>query len=346
MIFLDPNSCKKTIVQTLLELNVADDAARDVAESLVMTSLRGVDSHGIELFPHYVRAVKGGRINPRAQISKIQTGASTMKIDADHAFGHHAGSVAISEAVKMAQVTGIGATSVSNSTHFGSAAYFALQATRHDCLGFAFTNANALVKVPNAKEAFFGANPICFAAPLQNEGPFCLDISTSLVAWNKIMGYRQKGEKIPSDWAFDAEGNPVDDPNLAVTLNPAGSYKGFGLGMMVDILCATLTGGLISKDLLSMYNTPIDERRKISHFFLALNISSFNEPEAFRVSLQLMVDRIRNLEPVNPEVPVMVPGDPEKRMSAIREKTGIPISELKMGDLREVSPLFKELIRK
>lgn len=346
MVFLNPKLCKEVIFSTLRDLDVINEEARDVSESLVMTSLRGVDSHGIDLFPHYVRAVKGGRINARPQITMTQTGPSTMKIDADHAFGHHAGSVAIAEAVKLAKSTGVGATSVSNSSHFGSAAYFALQAARNDCLGFAFTNANALVKVPNAKEAFFGANPICFAAPLANEDPFCLDISTSLVAWNKINVYRENGEKIPLDWAFDAGGNPVDDPNLAVTLNPAGSYKGFGLGMMVDILCATLTGGIISKDLLSMYNTPLEERRKISHFFLALNISSFNEPEAFRVALQEMVNRIRNLEPVNPEIPVQVPGDPEKRIMAVREKTGIPVSEKKLKELIVVNPRFTELVMK
>lgn len=346
MIFLNSSLCKKVIRATLVDLDITEEAATHVAESLVSTSLRGVDSHGIGLFPHYVRAVKAGRINAQPNMRSTQTGSSTMTIDADHAFGHYAGSVAINEAVRMALETGIGAVSVSNSTHFGAAAYFSIQATTHDCLGFAFTNANALVKVPGAKEAFFGANPICFAAPLEYEDPYCLDIATSLVAWNKILIYRSKGEKIPADWAFDADGKFTEDPHLAVSLNPAGSFKGFGLGMMVDILCALLSASPVSKDILPMYNTPIHEKRKISHFFIAISIRHFNDPISFRVSLQRLVDRIRNMEPSDPDIPVMVAGDPEKASYAIRIQSGIPIDDEKYKELVAINDEFADVAYK
>ena len=344
MKYLNPLHLKETIFSTLIKLDVVEEAATHVAESLVTTSLRGVDSHGINLFPHYVRAVKAGRIKARPNITVTQTAKSTTKLDADHAFGHHAGSVAMTEAVKLASQTGIGAVSVSNSTHFGAAAYFALQATKSDCIGFAFTNADALVKAYGAKEAFFGSNPICFAAPLEHEEPYCLDMATSLVSWNKILNFRRRGEKIPSDWAFDAGGSFVDDPTLAVSLNPAGSYKGFGLGMMVDILCALLSENPISKELLPMYNAPIEARRKISHFFLALSISHFTNPDTFRVSLQSMVERIRNMQPSDPDVPVMVAGDPQKIAYASRLETGIPVEETKLAELIAANGAFANVI--
>jgi ureidoglycolate dehydrogenase (NAD+) len=345
MIFLDPLACKTVLVSTLLNLDVVEEAATHVAESLVTMSLRGVDSHGVNLFPHYARAVKAGRINARPNMTITQIGNSTVKLDADHAFGHHAGSVAMSEAVKLALHSGIGAVSVSNSTHFGAAAYFALQATKHDCIGFAFTNADALVKAHGAREAFFGTNPICFAAPLEREEPFCLDMATSLVSWNKVLSFRNRGEKIPHDWAFDIVGLPVDDPDLAVSLSPAGSYKGFGLGMMVDILCALLSGSPVSRDILPMYDSPVEERRGISHFFLALNIRHFIDPLSFRVSLQTLVDRIRVMQPLDSSSPVMVAGDPEKSAYAMRTKLGIPMEEIKFSELLYLNSAFADAVR-
>ncbi len=345
MIFLDPSACKAVIVSTLHNLKVVEEAATHVAESLVMTSLRGVDSHGINLFPHYVRAVRAGRINAYPNMIITQTGESTIKLDADHAFGHYAGSVAMAEAVKMALHTGIGAVSASNSTHFGAAAYFALQATRHNCIGFAFTNADALVKAHGAREAFFGTNPICFAAPLECEEPFCLDMATSLVSWNKVLNFRSRGEKIPRDWAFDIDGLPVEDPSLAVSLSSAGSYKGFGLGMMVDILCALLSDSLVSRDILPMYDSPMEKKRRISHFFLALDIGHFNDPVKFRASLQTLVDRIRIMRPLDSNSSVMVAGDPEKRAYAMRFNSGIPMEETKFNELLNVNSAFAEAVR-
>jgi len=344
MKYLDAVKLKKVMAATLCAVGVVEEGAWHVAESLVTTSLRGVDSHGINLFPHYVRAVNSGRINGSPNMSLERSGTSALKLNADHAFGHHAGSVAMSEAVKVARETGVAAISVENSTHFGAAAYFALQAARNDCIGLAFTNADALVKAHGAKERFFGTNPVCFAAPLEREEPFCLDMATSLVAWNKIMNYRRCGETLPEGWAFDGEGLPVTDPAAAVCLSPAGSYKGFGLGMMVDILCALLATAPVSKDLLPMYDSPIEARRHVSHFFLAMSIGHFTDPSLFKRSLQSMADRIRGLPPLDAAAPVLVPGDPEKRSFVERTRSGIPVEEGKLAELMSANPAFADTV--
>jgi len=326
----------------LAKRHVDPESGRHVVASLTQTSLRGVDSHGIHLFPHYCRAAQAGRINSGPRISVSRTGPSTAVVDADHAFGHHAGAVAMEEAITLARQNGMGAASVRNSTHFGAAAYFGLMAAERDCLGFAFTNADALVKAFGAKEAFFGTNPVCFTAPLQNEGPFCLDMATSLSSWNKVNNYRRENRSLPSHWAFDAEGNGVTDPHAARSLNPAGEYKGFGLGMMVDILCATLAGGLIGKDIKPMYALPLDDsKRRISHFFMALEISRFSEPALFRRSLQAMVDRVRVLPPLSSDRAVMVPGDPEKKNFSRRSTEGIPIDATMYAEFVALSPEFE-----
>ena len=334
------------MMSELVTRNVNADSVHDVVSSLIQTSLRGVDSHGINLFPHYCRAVTAGRINAQPQIAVTVTGASTALIDADHAFGHHAGAVAMKQAISMARESGMGAVSVRNSTHFGAAAYFGLMAPEQNCLGFAFTNADALVKAFGAREPFFGTNPICFTAPMESEGPFCLDMATSLVSWNKIKNFRRENRQLHSEWAFDAEGCAVANPHAARTLNPVGGYKGFGLGMMVDILCATLAGGLIGRDIKAMYEPPLDSsKRGISHFFMALDISRFCEPTMFRRNLQEMVNRVRSLSPLNPSNETMVAGDPEKQCTLLREREGLPIDEITYADFIEINPCFNKAFK-
>jgi LDH2 family malate/lactate/ureidoglycolate dehydrogenase len=312
-------------------------------ESLLQTSLRGVDSHGIQLFPHYVRAARAGRINVDPHMTIKSSGASTAILDADHAFGHRAGADAIDYAVDLASKSGIGIVSVRQSSHFGAAAYFALRAASRGFIGLAFTNADSLVKAFNARKAVFGTNPICFTAPLRNEGPLCLDMATSVVSWNKVRVRHASGLQLLPDWAYDAEGMPTTDPAAARSLSPSGGYKGYGLGMMVEILCGLLAGGPIGAEILTMYGAPIEARRSISHFLMAIDIGRFVDPESFRGRLQSLVDQIRSMPAVADSV--MVPGDPEKRSFLERSAGGIPVPPAVFDSLCEVSQDFRSAVR-
>lgn len=322
---------------------VNEESLNHCVDSLVQTSLRGVDSHGIHLFPHYCRSVDGGRINKNPKMNISSTAPSAALLKADHAFGHYAGAFAMDYAMSKAKETGMCGIGVVDSSHFGAAAYFSLRAANKNFLGFSFTNADALVKAHNSKEAFFGTNPICFTAPMAKEEPFCLDMATSTVSWNKIKNYRTANKQIPTEWAFNEEGLPVTNANDARSLRPAGDYKGFGLGMMVDILCAVLTGGIISKDLLPMFNSPVGAQRKISHFFIAMDISKFTDVKNFSLHLQEMADRIRQL-PKSGQEPVMVAGDPEKKNFATRLVKGIPVSRLVWNEFLDIDKEFNNAV--
>jgi ureidoglycolate dehydrogenase (NAD+) len=330
--------------EVLSQKGVNEESLSHCVSSLIQTSLRGVDSHGINLFPHYSRAVDSGRINKNPEFRFNHTASGTGILDADHAFGHHSGAHAINKAIELAGQNGISAISVINSSHFGAAAYFALMAAEKGMLGFSFTNADALVKASGAKKAFFGTNPICFTAPLKNEEPLCLDMATSLVSWNKVMNKRRTDEMIPPHWAYDNDGKSTENPHEARSLSPIGDYKGFGLGFMVDVLCAVLAGGLISKDILPMYNSPIEARRRVGHFFMAIDISKFSELESFCDYLQNTVDRIRQMEAL-PGEKVMVPGDPEKKFEKERLITGIPVDDVKFEEFLVVDSGFHNCLK-
>jgi ureidoglycolate dehydrogenase (NAD+) len=341
---IDAGRLRPLLHARLRALDVDPVGAGHVVDSLVQTSLRGVDSHGIQLFPHYVRAVAAGRVIARPQPALTRTAPATARLDANHAFGHHAGALAIDAAAELARETGVGAVSVRDSTHFGAAAYFALRAADAGMIGFSFTNADALVKAFNAREPVFGTNPVCFAAPLRDEGPLCLDMATSLVSWNKVRNARVSGASLGDDWAFDRAGQPTTDAHAAASLNPAGGYKGYGLGMMVEVLCGLLADGPAAKELLPMFTSPIEARRRISHFFLALDVERFVPGERFRARLQALVDAIRAMAPM--QASVMVPGDPEKRAAVERARDGIPAAQALLDAFAEVGVPLEGALRR
>ena len=340
----EPDRLKDRMVEQLTRRQVHPESVRHVVSALMETSLRGVDSHGIKLFPHYCRAVDCGRINKDPQFKIVSRYPSAGVLDADHSFGHHAGSEAMILAMEMARQTGLGAVSVRNSTHFGAAAYYGLQASRKGYIAFAFTNADSLVKAHGSNKPFFGTNPICFTVPMRREDPLCLDMATSQVSWNKIMNFRNQKERIPPDWGFTDEGQATPDPEAVRTLNPIGRYKGYGLGMMVEILCSLLAGGPYALQLIPMF-TRLDEKRYISHFFMALDIRKFRSMESFQVDLEAMALQARSLPTLQGEECVMVPGDPEKRTFQERTHQGIPVDDSTYTDFLSISKDFAEAIQ-
>lgn len=339
----DGSKLKSEIYNTYLGIGVAEDSAKLAAESMTQTSLRGVDSHGINLFPHYFRSFQSGRLNKNPKFKFHQTKGSAALLDADHALGHHSGIVAMDKCLEMADENGIGACTVTNSSHYGASSFFGLHAASQGYIGMSFTNADALVKSFNGKYSFFGTNPICFCAPLQHEEPLCLDMATSLVSWNKIKNYRRSNEDLESHWAFDKTGNPVTDPFQAASLSPAGGYKGFGLGMMVEILCSMLSGSVMAKDMMAMFTSPPEAQRQVSHFFMALDINSFNNKDLFISNLTNMVHRLRKESTIG-EDQVMVPGDPEKRMFSKRIELGIPCFEEIIEEYIAINSEFRKCL--
>jgi ureidoglycolate dehydrogenase (NAD+) len=336
---------EELMLVTLKDKGIKNDIATNVVQSLVQTSLRGVDSHGINLFPHYCQEIDAGRINKSPNIQTTHLSPCSKLVDADHTFGHHAGIVAVDIGCESAQEYGMSGVAVKNSSHFGAAAYFGLHAARKDFICMAFTNADALVKGYGSRESFFGTNPICFCAPMLNEDPFCLDMATSQISWNKIKEYSRNRLQIPDNLAYDSDGNMTTDPDQVKMLAPIGEYKGFDLGMVVDILCALLGGGLISKDILPMYKEPLSEKRYICHYFVIIKISDYVDVEEFKNRLKSMSDRIRNLSTANGIKQVMIAGDPEKIKYIERNKKGIPVFSDVFQNFLLLSPEFNEALK-
>jgi ureidoglycolate dehydrogenase (NAD+) len=335
-----PTAVYEFIEKALLKSGVGESSAKPTAKGLWQASLRGVDSHGIRLLPHYLKVIMGGRINPNPEFRFEQTSPSTGRLDGDHGFGHAAGIRAMRHAIALAREAGSGHVAVCHSNHCGSMAYFALEACHEDMIGTAYTNASPNMRSANASTKFFGTNPICLAAPMASEGPFCYDGATTLMSANKIRVYSDRGLELPPGCGADQHGNETTVPDQVDQLLPMGDYKGFGFAMMVDIFCGLLTGMPTGDAVSDMFKDPFSKKRHLGQFYGALRIDAFEKCERFKARLQDMADRIRRQPRQHPDVAVQIPGDPEKAHQADREAHGIPIDP---GVLAQFETIAREL---
>ncbi|MFZ5775053.1 MAG: Ldh family oxidoreductase [Thermodesulfobacteriota bacterium] len=339
MATISGSAVKAIIKGALLKENVDAQVAEEVAEGLVSTSLRGVDSHGVRLIHHYLAGIRSGRINPRPKYKVEKRMPTTAVLDADDTFGHAAGMEATRVALAMAKEYGCGNVAVKNSTHFGAAAYYAIEIANHDMIGMSFTHADSLIIPTNGKKSFLGNNPVCFAAPMEGEEPLCFDMATSKITFNAVRRLRETGGTAPENVGTNKDGIPTTNPHEIAMLLPVGGHKGYGLSLMVEILCSTLTGMPFGPHISKMFEN-LEQKRYLGHYVSALNIAGFLDPTAFRQRLSLMASELRNEPRLDEAKPVMVAGDPEKHAFVARSREGIPMEQVEYDKFVELNARY------
>jgi len=316
----------------LQKLGLAAADARLVAETLVESNLRGVDSHGLVRLPHYAKRLRNGTVNPRPKISAQRSGASTAVVEGDRGMGQLVAVRAMQEAISLARESGLGAVCARNSSHCGACAYFVEMAVREGMVGVALTHTDAIMVPPGMKNIFLGSNPIAFGAPGGKEPPVIIDMSTTHAAWGKVIVARQEGQPIPPDWGVDSRGKPTTDANQVVGLAPTGSHKGYALALMIEILCAHLAGVPFGRHVTKMYGE-LDKPRNLGHFMLALDVARFTDLARFRSQIDSLLKEIRSEEPADPSRPPLAPGDPERLSAVRRANEGIPLPDNLLAEL-------------
>lgn len=331
---------KAFLVALFESAKVPREISNQVVDGLLYASLRGIDSHGIRLATHYLEGVRLGRINISPKIIFKKTGPSTGVINADNTFGIIAGIKAMESAIKIASKQGVAVVTVKNSTHFGAAGIFSNIAAQQGLIGLSFTHSDSFVVPFGAKTAFLGTNPICFAAPVLGEDPFCLDMATSNISWNKLMMYKNQKEVLPYDCAVDGDGLITTYPEKACALTSFGGYKGYGLGLMVEILCSILTGMPYGTKISKMF--PVSKnKRLLGHCFVAIDIKKFQPLKVFKKRMKFLLNDLRALEPVKGTTNILCAGDPEKAILKERLKSGIPLSPLLFDEFRKLAEYYK-----
>ncbi len=340
-----PAALERIMRGALLRRGLSEEHAGWVVDGLLETSLRGVDTHGVRLFPTYIAELDGGRSRARPEMSWSGEGRAARLLDAGGALGLVAGRFACAEAVRLAREHGVGTVAVRSSNHFGAASVYTLAMAREGVLGMSFTNSDALVAPFHGVRPIFGTNPISLAVQGEGDDLFCADFATSQVSYSKVKHYKAQGVDLEPGWAVTAGGRDAAEERGEVSaLKPLGGHKGHCLGMMVEILCTLLAGMPFDHELSHLYGEPYDEPRQVAHLFLAWDIAAFQDPAAFRVRLSRLLALVREQPAVEGER-VIVPGDLENETAAARRVEGIPLTDEEAAAFEEIEREASRLSR-
>jgi LDH2 family malate/lactate/ureidoglycolate dehydrogenase len=299
------------------------EPAATVAETLVWTSLRGTDSHGVARVPVYAERLRSGVLNNHPRPEVVRRDGAVAVVDGDHGPGQVAAVVATDLSIELARGFGVGVVSVRRSGHYGAAAFYAMRAAEAGLVGMSMTNTEPLVIPWGGVDPALGTNPIALAAP-SADGIFNVDMATSQVAINRVFNARDEGRSIPEGWGVDERGEPTTDPAKVKSAVPLGGYKGYGLALLVEILCGVLAGAGVREGVGDLYSGG-EVRQNTGHFHLAIDPERTVGRDAFAGVLGTLLDELRAIPPARGFDEVLVAGDPEARAAAERSRDGIPI---------------------
>lgn len=332
MITLDPVTVPAGQLEDLLRrafsgvgLDAKDAAA--VSEVLVDANLRGVDSHGVERAPIYLRRVHMGLAGGSAQMTTRADAGGLVWLDAAGALGPTAAVPATDLAIERAAVHGIALVSVGRSSLFGHAGFYAQRGAARGLLAIVASNAPACMAPHGAGNAFLGTNPLALAAPLGRHGQFVLDFSTSVIARGRIRRAGNLGGVIPVGCAVDTSGQPTTDPAaaLAGAVLPMAGPKGSGLALGISLLTAFLAEADFDDEMGSIYSNP-DRPQNMGHIFIMIDPGRLTDPATATTRAEAMIDRLHQLMPAEGFDEVMAAGENRDRLAAERRRSGIPVA--------------------
>ncbi len=336
--------------RTFRHFGVPAEDARTAADVLLAADLRGIDSHGVARLHTYFDMLELGRINPRCRPRIVRETPSTATVDGDNGLGLVVGPWANRVAMDKAAVAGSGWVSVRNTNHYGIAGWYVLRALERDLIGWSMTNSTKLVAPLWGAERMLGTNPIAIAFPGLEEPPIVIDMASCAAAYGKVEIARRTGSTIPLGWAIDKHGAVTSDPQAMIdggALLPLGSererggHKGYALALMVDVLSAVLSGanwGPFTPPFALRQEIPARSvGQGIGHFFGALRIDGFVEPDEFKRQIDDLVRTFRRTKPAPGTDGPLLPGDPERECERERAAHGVPLVAAVVDDLRDIA---------
>lgn len=309
--------------------------ASTVAKCLVAADLRGIDTHGTNRLPSYMERIRQGVLDPAATPTLHQTTPVVAQVDGNNGFGFLAATLGIDTAISMAQAYGIGMVSIKHSNHFGMSAWIVQRAIDANMMSLVFTNSSPALPVYGGRSKLLGVSPLACGAPAGTSRPFILDMAPSIAARGKIYKAKRRGEKIPLDWALDANGNATDDPAAALdgVMLPMGGPKGSALAIMMDVFSGVLSGSAFAGHVTNPYDPskPAD----VGHFLVVIKPDLFMSLDDFKARMDYLYQRVVGSEK-RPDVDrIYFPGEIEQITQEERQRDGIPFVDAEVQALNE-----------
>lgn len=235
----------------LMRHGAEDWIATEVAKAVRQAEAKGNLICGLYYLESYCIQLANGRVKGGAVPVVSRPRLASVKVDAKLGFAQAAFAKGLPQALSVAREAGTCALAICHSHTCTSLGYFTEQIAQAGLIGIGFTNASAVVSPPGGNQAVLGTNPIAMSVPARDGGiAFQFDQSTSAIALGKITMAAAAGTEIPLGWAVDKDGNPTTNAKaaLAGSLVSTGGYKGYGFGLMAEILAAAVTGSVNSLD--------------------------------------------------------------------------------------------------
>jgi uncharacterized oxidoreductase len=337
---INHSSLNNFLERIFIAAEATNDEARIVADSLTESNLLGHDSHGAIRVPQYVGMMRDGLIVPGNKPEIVKDEGSTLIVDGHFTFGQVIVRQAMTHAIEKARERGIVQIGIRRTNHIGRMGEYAAQAAEAGLLGWLVANnsgAGQIVTPVGGIEGRLATNPIAFAAPWKDGECFLLDMTTSIAPEGKVRVAHNKGEQLPEGWLLDPQGRPSRNPadlygpprGSLMPLGGAMGHKGFGLGLMVEIL-----GGLLSGD---GYSRPDPTRIGNGVFGFVADLECFMTRAEFEDHMQKLLAHIKSCPTRDGVDEVFVPGEPEHRERRNRLVEGIPLDDETWRQLTQVA---------
>lgn len=340
----------------LISADVPEEDAKVVADVLITSDKRGIDSHGIgRLKPIYIDRITQGILNPVTNISVIKESPSTAVLDGNNGLGHVIAFRAMEMAIEKAKSCGISMITVRNSTHYGIAGYYPLMAIESGMIGITGTNARPSIAPTFGVENMLGTNPLTIGFPTDEDFPFVLDCATSISQRGKIEVYARAGEQLPENWVIDKNGVSLTDSSDVLkklttglaALTPLGGpgedgagYKGYGYATAVEVLSSALQGGKYLKDLSGKDKEGNSIPYPLGHFFIVINPDFFMGKELFKTISGSIMRALRSSSKTKEHSQIFTAGEKEWEAWLYRKERGCPIPEALENIINELSDRY------
>ncbi|MCX6029759.1 MAG: Ldh family oxidoreductase [Chloroflexi bacterium] len=300
--------------------------AQQVAESLVLASLVGHDSHGVRAIAGYIEALENGTVDPRGEIAVVRESATTALLDGGRNFGIMVMHKALDLAMSKAHAHDLGMVAIRNSGHTGRLGEYVVRAAENGFMGLVFgtgAQPGGTVAPYLGASPRFNSNPIAWGVPAAQHPPVFIDYATSACAVAKLMLAADKGVPIPEGWLLGPDGNPSTDPldwQRGGALLPFGGHKGYGLMFLIELLSGGLSG---------MSCAPLpDYQPAFSAVVMAVNISAFQPLEEFRQRTDRLVAATKEARKLPGVQEILVPGEPEWQTFEKRRRDGLDLLDV------------------
>lgn len=324
---------KKFVAAIMEKGGLSEEKAALFADSLLYAQMRGIGSHGLTRLTTYYRRVKEGLVDAKAEPKIIVDLPSLMVVDNQNGMGVPGAAAVMAECIQRAEVTGCCFAAVRGGNHFGCASYFAEQAAKAGLMGIALANGPKAMAPIGGKEPVLGTNPMAVAIPAAGRDPFVLDMATSVVARGKVALAAKEGRLIPEGWAIDADGKATTDPNAVKCVLPFGGPKGYGIALMIEVLCSCLSGAKTGTTMGSFYD--FSGKKQDSGFFLgAVNVGIV---DSFQEASAQLFGAVKDSPKAQGVEEIFIPGEIERRNYERAEKEGITLSAPILAELEALA---------